>query len=159
MTDIARLALTVEYSLNLPPANIEAEMMNEAAALPVSGDLAYWDQYQWLASWDENGAPVASITITEEGVVSASGLHCHTAACIAGNAVLLFAPAGTLISPAGGWLVVLPHGREADLWDYAAELLDLTPEDADELFEGDMAAAEIQSITERLIAEASTEEE
>jgi hypothetical protein len=170
MTDVARLRKAVEYSLSLPQAHIIARpggSTGDQAELPLGllrfsppgGDLAYWDQNQWLAAWAGEESEVRwgePVRITEEGVINAQGLQCRTAACIAGNTVLLFAPDGTEITNCHGWAQVhLPDGRWLELCDYAEELLGLCPDDAEELFAGENRTERVRDIAGRIIAEAN----
>jgi hypothetical protein len=142
MTDIARLQKVVDYSLSLPEGDDWLDIRPELDA--------GWQQGDWLGMYAPDGDKIYDATITPQGLRTAEGHPCRTAACIAGNTVLLFAPEGTRVTR-GGLTVSLPDGR-ADLTveAYALELLGM--DDAHTLFHGSNDAAEIRAITAAIIA-------
>jgi hypothetical protein len=87
------------------------------------------------ATWmDLGGTQVAQIT--DRGLVLPdSETRCGTAACFAGWAMLMYAPAGTILEDASSEPVLIyPDGTSAAVESAATEELDLTFTQADELF-------------------------
>jgi hypothetical protein len=148
MADVAKLHKVVDYSLSLP----------DISDFPSYQDVlketdAAWNQATWFHAYRvEDGEYVhaGTVEVTENGLMTMTGHQCRTAACIAGNTALLFAPVGSLINadqirtPGNSW-------QDIDKW--ATTELGLTEGEAIRLYRGGNSAEDIREITRDITGE------
>ena len=164
MVDAARLRKTVDKVTTLPAGWTAAR----------AGDAdATWYQGAWIKAWSERGEEGdrvseyddrgnrlvdenRPVTITEQGVINVAGLNCRTAACLAGQGILDYAPAGTVIL--GNW-ATLPAGDKLTLEALANRLFGLSTSATridgvrSDLYHWSNDADDLRRISEQLIRE------
>lgn len=151
MTDIARLSKVIDFSFEAEGPEWIGDPGSDRAVAR-QGLKAFYGQAHWFTPLVGNGAMYfGTVNFTEDGLRTEEGDHpCGTVACLAGNAVLLFAPAGTKVYPRNS-TVLLPNARQRHICDYAASLLDLKPDDALLLFNGGISPGGIRKFAAGLI--------
>lgn len=110
-----------------------------------------WNQDAWFkVSVDKQGEPIFNkVTLQFEEVNS-----CNTALCFAGHAALMSgfdAPPRYDYEVWRGWGPGLPKGERMDVDQYATEVLGLSTNQADVLFNGDNSLEDLERIVGKLI--------
>jgi hypothetical protein len=117
-----------------------------------------WYQSAWMVTY----TPVASATLIrmepEDATVIGPGgqvrstngvLVCGTACCLAGYIALDTAPEGTILH---GDYLTLPDGADVLYSDWARDQLQITPDDASQLFHPTNSLADLRYIAARITA-------
>lgn len=111
----------------------------------------------WLCPLDEdaqleyNFYNIPEMTITEQGItISDDGTICKTAACIAGHALMMFAPVGTQIMPSKEQIKLPGEDQVREIDEYAAELLGINENAKSYLFDAARNPEEITEAVERI---------
>jgi hypothetical protein len=150
MADVAKLHKVVDYSLSIPDISDTPTRYKDV----LKDSEAAWNQGTWFHAYrDEGGTlePAGQVEVTEAGLISQIGEHqCRTAACIAGNTAVLFAPVGSLIY---NDQIKLPGGSWQDIDNWATAELGLTEGEAIRLYRGGNSADDIREITRDITGE------
>lgn len=148
--DVAKLEKVVDFSLSLPEYKTSPGF-----------DVDQWFQGDWMSIFAPNpekpGASkfVAEAMMTDQGLMTMESdipFKCTTAACIAGNTALLFAPKGTIFRAEGSMSLPGSHGEKVSVSDWARDELGLTDDEAGLLFNGGNTAETVRSYTNKIIA-------
>jgi hypothetical protein len=106
---------------------------------PINDEDAY--KYSWCN--------IPEMTITEQGItISDDGTICKTAACIAGHALMMFAPVGTRIMASKEQIMLPGESMPREIDDYVAELLGISDEAKSYLFDAARTKDEIRKAVE-----------
>jgi hypothetical protein len=115
-------------------------------------DAREYNQHWWVCPIDGEDytwCTIPEMTITEQGItISDDGTICKTAGCIAGHALMMFAPVGTRIMSTKEQVMLPGEAQTREIDDYAAELLGISDEAKSYLFDAHRTQDEILQAVE-----------